>query len=192
MVEKKKTCPICDDAENSYKVSEIYMQSLMRLKSGDKAEAPVIDQLQAEIPPKRRDKLKGSRYYRELMESFAPPQGESQSTRAINPDWVAFAMAALSIFFLYQIFTTQREAFWYSLGFAVIAFAAYFILRKKILARYQIQKAQESGSKGKVERAIGTWMKLYYCTKDNVVFEDKKGDPIPVDQMRSYLLNKSS
>lgn len=192
MAEKKKICPVCNEAENSYKVSEIYMQSLMRLKSGDKAEAPVIDRLQTEIPPERREKLKGARYYRELMESFAPPQGETQSTRAVNPDWVAFAMAVLSVFFLYQIFTTQYEAFWYSLGFAVIAFAAYFIFRKKIFARYQLQKSQESGSRDKVEKAIGVWMKLYYCAKDNIVFEDKKSDSIPIDQMRAYLLNKSN
>jgi hypothetical protein len=191
MVEKIKVCPACKVAENSYKVSEIYMQSLMRLKSGDKAEAPVIDALQAKIPEERRDKLKGSRYYRELMESFAPPQGETQNTRAINPDWVAFALAFLSVYFLYQIFTTQFGVFWFAVGFAVMAYAAYFIFRKKIFAKYQVQKDQEAGSKGQVEKAIGVWMKLYYCAKDNIVFIENKSESIPLQEMRSYLLSKS-
>ena len=50
MADKKKPCPLCADSENTYKVSEIYIQSLVRLKHGDQAEAPIIDRLQAEIP----------------------------------------------------------------------------------------------------------------------------------------------
>ena len=188
MAQKALTCPICESSEKSFKVSEIYLQSLMRLKNGDKAEAKTIDQLQNEIPAERRNKLKGSRYYRELMESFAPPQGEAQTTRAINPDWVAFCMGLLSLFFLYQIFTTQYGIFWYMVGFAVLAFTVYFVFRKKIFTKYRTQKAEESGSRGQIEKAIGLWMKLYYCSKDNVVFGGKKEEAIPIDQMRSYLL----
>jgi hypothetical protein len=188
MVEKKITCPVCLDTENTFKVSEIYIQSLVRLKHGDQAEAPVIDRLQAEIPEERRDKLKGSRYYRQLMEAFAPPQGGTQATRAINPDWVAFAMVLVSLFFLYQIYTTQHQIFWYMLVFAAAAFAAYVVFRKKIVARYQGQKSQEDGTQGKIEVAVGLWMKLYYCTKDNVVFGLKKDETVAIDQMRPYLL----
>lgn len=188
MVEKKTTCPVCLETENTFKVSEIYIQSLVRLKHGDQAEAPVIDRLQAEIPEERRGKLKGSRYYRQLMEAFAPPQGSAQTTRAINPDWVAFALALVSLFFLYQIFTTQYQIFWYILVFALVAFTAYLFFRKNLLARYQNEKTQENGAQGKIEAAVGLWMKLYYCTKDNVVFGVKKDEAIPIDQMREYLL----
>ncbi len=188
MVEKITTCPVCLDPGNTFKVSEIYIQSLVRLKHGDQAEAPVIDRLQAEIAEERRDKLKGSRYYRQLMEAFAPPQGGTQSSRAVNPDWVAFAMVLVSLFFLYQIYTTQFQIFWYMVAFATVTFAAYVIFRKKIVARYQNQKSQEDGTQGKIEVAVGLWMKLYYCTKDNVVFGVKKNEAIPIDQMRQYLL----
>lgn len=188
MAVKTLTCPVCGKVETTYKVSEIYIQSLIRLKHGDKAEAPIIDRLQAEIPEERQDKLKGSRYYRQLMESFAPPQGETQSTRAINPDWVVFAMAILSIFFLYQIYSTQRPVFWYMVGFAIVSFAAYGVFRKKILEKYRKQKTLESGSKGKVEKAVGIWMKLYYCAKDNVVYGSKKEEYVPIEQMRAYTL----
>ncbi len=188
MVEIKRTCPLCADSKNTYKVSEIYIQSLVRLKYGDKAEAPVIDLLQAEIPEERRSKLKGSRYYRQLMESFAPPQGENRTSRAINPDWVAFAALLISIFFLYEIYTSQHEIFWYMVAFALAAFACYAIFRKPIFTKYLLQKNQESGSKGKIEKAVGLWMKAYYCAKDNVVFGFKKDEAIPIDQMRSYLL----
>lgn len=191
MPEKKFTCPICESAENSFKVSEIYIQSLVRLKHGDKAIAPTIDRLQAEIPEERRDKLKGSRYYRQLMESFAPPQGGTMTTRAINPDWIAFSMLILSLFFLYQIYTTQPGVFWYMVGFAIIAFAAYGLFRKKIFEKYLSQKTEQSGSQEIVEKAVGIWMKLYYCTKDNIVYGGKKGNAIPIDQMRSYLLESA-
>ena len=189
MTEKSLTCPICSGNKNSYKVSEIYMQSLVRLKSGDDADAPIIDALQAEIPEERRDKLKGNRYYRELMESFAPPQGGTMSTRAVNPDWVAIALGLLSIYILYQILLTQYPIFWYMVAFAVIGYAAYFINRKKIFAKYQAQRNEEAGTKGTVEKAISYWMKLYYCSKDNVVFGAKKDEAVPIDQMRSYLMS---
>jgi hypothetical protein len=189
MANKKLTCPICESDENTYKVSEIYVQSLARLKSGDNTEAPIIDALQKEIPEERRDKLKGTRYYRELMESFAPPQGGTTSTRAVNPDWVAFALGILTIYILYQIFVTQRWAFWYMIAFTVVAYAAYFFFRKQIFAKYQTQRSEEVGTKGIVEKAVGYWMKLYYCAKDNTVFGANKEESVPISDMRAYLLD---
>jgi hypothetical protein len=187
MVEKKVNCPVCSNSGNSYKVSDIYLQSLMRLKDGDKAEAPIIDRLQQEIPVERREKLKGSRYYRQLMESFAPPQGESQTTRAINPDWVIAGLGLITIFFLYQIFTSQYQVFWYILILTAILFTAYFLFRKRFQTKYQAVKDQETFSKQSIEKAIGRWMKLYYCARDNVVFLEGKGETIPIEQMNSYL-----
>ena len=186
------SCPVCLNSEKSYKVSDIYIQSLVRLKHGNNAEAPIIDALQMEIPEERRDKLKGAKYYRQLMESFSPPQGETRSTRAVNPDLVVGAVGLLSIFILYQVFATQYFVFWYVLAFAVIAFAAYFVFRKRIIAKFSVEKAVEARSKPIVEKAIGYWMKLYYCSKDNVIFWANKEDVIPIDQMNKYLLQKAS
>ena len=188
MTENQSTCPVCSDTENTYKVSQIIIQSLVRLIHGDKAIGPIIDRLQAEIPEERRDKSKGSRYYRQLMDALVPSQEESQITRAINPDWVAFAMVLLSIFFLYQIYTSQYLIFWYMVAVAVVGFAVYVIFHKKILAKYQNQKSQESGSFAKVEKAVGLWMKLYYCATDNVIFGARKDETIPIDQMHQYHL----
>jgi hypothetical protein len=189
MIEKKYICPICSKSESTFKVSDIYIQGLLRLRNGDKAEAPIIDELQKEIPEERRDKLKGSRYYRELMESFAPPQGEGKITRAINPDLIAFFTGLFGLYFLYQIFTTQYFAFWYVVAFIIIAYAAYFYFRKQIFIKFNAQKMEESGSKGTIEKAVGYWMKLYYCSKDNVVFSSSIKEGIPISQMRSYLMS---
>lgn len=184
-------CPICETSEKSFKVSEIYIQSLVRLKHGNNAEAPIIDALQMEIPEERRDKLKGAKYYRQLMESFAPPQGETRSTRAVNPDLVVGAVGLLSVFILYQVFSTQYFVFWYVLAFALIAFAAYFLSRKRIIAKFTAARAQEAGTKPIIEKAIGLWMKLYYCAQDNVVYWANKKDSVPIDQMNNYLLQKA-
>jgi hypothetical protein len=188
MFEKKLSCPVCSNNESTYKVSEIYIQSLNRLRNGDNAEAPGIDELQQEIPEERRNKLKGSRYYRELMESFAPPQGDAKVTRAINPDLIAIVTGLFSLYFLYQIFNTQYFAFWYVFAFFVLALAAYFYFRKQIFSKFNAQKMEESGSKEIIEKAVGQWMKLYYCSKDNIVFSSTSNEGIPIDQMRSYLL----
>jgi hypothetical protein len=188
MVVKKITCPVCSNDKNSIKVSDIYIQSLVRLKNGDNAEAPIIDRLQQEIPEERRRKLKGSRYYRELMESFAPPQGEGNVTRTINPDMIAVVTGLFSLYFLFQIFTKQYFAFWYVVILEILVFSAYIIFHKQIKAKFISKKTEESSSKLTIEKAVGYWMKLYYCIQDNVVFSTNSDEAVPIDKMRPYLL----
>ena len=191
MTEKALTCPVCGQDDHTYKVSQIYLESLMRMKHSDKAETPVLDHLKAEIPTEKTNRSKEAHYYREAMESFAPPQGASQVIRSINPDWAAFVMGLLSIYILYQIYLTQTSIFWYMLAFAVVMFAAYIIFHKQIVGKYKTEKSNEAASKEQVEKAIGYWMKLYYCSRDQIVFGWKKDDTAPFEQMNAFLIQSA-
>ena len=42
----------------------------------------------------------------------------------------------------------------------------------------------------RAKRGIGRWMKLYYCTQDDVVFEPGAERTVPADQMGGYLLDE--
>jgi cbb3-type cytochrome oxidase subunit 3 len=111
--------------------------------------------------------------------------------RSINPDWVVWALGLMSVYILYQIYFEQHEVFWYMVIFAVVAFGAYIVFRKQIKGKYNSEKYKELGDKEQIERAVGHWMKLYYCSTDNIVFGWKKGDKVPLDQMNQYLMKNS-
>lgn len=191
MTEKKVICPACGEDQHTFKVSQIYLEALMRVKNKENAETPLLDQLKAELPSERAAKMKESDYYHYVVESFAPPQGGAQVIRAINPDWVAVALGLLSVYILYQIYFEQRAVFWYMFAFAALVFAAYLIFHKQIKGRFETERRKESGDKEQIERAVGHWLKLYYCSADNIVFGWKKGDRVPLDQMNTYLLENS-
>ena len=192
MAEKKSVCPTCGEDAHVFKVSQIYLEALMRVKNKDNAETPLLDVLKSEVPAERTAKMKDADYYRYVVESFAPPQGGAQVIRSINPDWVAVALGLLSIYILYQIYFEQHEMFWGMLAFAVVAMGAYIFFRKQIKLKFEAEKRKESGDKELIERAVGNWMKLYYCSTDNVVFGWKKGDQVPLQEMNSYLLQNSA
>lgn len=192
MAEKKSVCPTCGEETHVYKVSQIYLEALMRVKNKENAETPLMDALKSELPPEKAAKFKDADYYHYVVESFAPPQGGAQVIRAIDPDWVAAALGLLSVYILYQIYFAQHELFWGMLVFAVVVLAAYVFFRKQIKLKFETEKRQESGDKQLIERAVGNWMKLYYCSTDNVVFGWKKGEQVPLAEMNQYLLQNSS
>lgn len=192
MAEKKSVCPTCGEDTHVYKVSQIYLEALMRVKNKENAETPLLDTLKSEVPAERTAKMKDADYYRYVVESFAPPQGGAQVIRSINPDWVAVALGLLSVYILYQIYFEQHELFWGMLAFAVVALGAYAFFHKQIKLKFETEKRKESGDKELIERAVGNWMKLYYCSTDNIVFGWKKGDQVPLPEMNSYLLQNSA
>lgn len=191
MAEIKSVCPTCGEDTHVYKVSQIYLEALMRVKNKENAETPLMDTLKSELPPERAAKMKDADYYHYVVESFAPPQGGAQVIRSIDPDWVAVALGLLSVYILYQIYFAQHGIFWGMLAFAGVVLGAYLFFRKQIKLKFETEKRRESGDKDLIERAVGNWMKLYYCSTDNIVFGWKKGDRIPLTEMNQYLLQNS-
>jgi hypothetical protein len=191
MVAKKDICPVCGQDTHSYKVSQLYIETLMKMKQGDEVVTPIFDQLRSEMPEEMAKKNTGKNYYRDMIEAFQAPQGGNESMRSVNPDWVAIALALFLVYMLYQIYATQNPLFWYSLGITVLLYAAYFIFHKKIMAKFLAEKQKDSGGKELIEKAVGKWMKLYYCSTDNVVYGLKKDESIPLRHMKSYLMEKA-
>ncbi len=192
MAVKPVVCPKCGSEAHVFKVSQLYLESLMHLKHKETAETPLIDKLKAEVPEERLKKESDEDYYRNVAQAFKPPEGGSQVARTINPDWVAVAMGLVSLFFLNQIFKNNHEDFWYMVLMVVVGYGLYFIFRKKIKEKYAGIVSKEMGSKEAVEKAVGVWMKLFYCSADNVVFGVKKDETIPLSEMNTYLVHKAN
>ena len=187
MAEKANPCPVCGQSDHVYKISQIYLEGMMRLRQGDEAETPMLDKLKSEVPAERIEKNHEKEYYRDVIQAFQPPQGGKQGMRLIHPDWIAGGMGIISILFLAEIFFNNYNTFWYLAALLAIGYATYFFFRKRILAKYLVQKSKEHGSAQQIERAVGRWMKLHYCSSDNLVFGLKKGEWTPFEKMNDLL-----
>ena len=69
-------------------------------------------------------------------------------------------------------------------------YGLYFFKRKAVVAKFEQQQAAKRDEQRRIERGIKTWMRLYYCARDEGVFLPGGSDLIPVDQMNWYLLHK--
>jgi len=174
-------CPVCGECEVVSKVSKIYLNSL----SGN-----------LQVEPK--DKLTGTsahegdqptRQIRELGPRFAPPSGKTQTLRSLHPDQIVGAVFLISLFFLWQISTSQPGGLLPALGVWILGLALYVFNRKRLLARHAAQQADQKAQKLAVERAISRWMELYYCGKDDVIFIAGQDQSVLADEMNNFLFS---
>jgi hypothetical protein len=187
MIEKSIECPVCGLADKTFKVSEIYIEALGGIKNGETGRVlPQIvnDQSQLVAPGKIK-----AQAFRSVVSNFSPPSGGRQVMRQVHPNYIIAGFTLIAIFFLIQIYTTQPELFLPILILVFVFYTGYGIFRKSIYAKYNKQILENIAVRQTYEAAIGKWMHLYYCARDNGVFDPKEDRLIPLQAMDSYLLN---
>ena len=191
MADSPIKCPECEQNDLVFKVRLIYLESLEKLKNGDKVETPDLDRFLKGSGQCGKSKAETTKILRDLVQQFGPPQGKPQLLKTISPDMVVVVFTAVAFFFLYQIYMTQREVFWIAAGIFGVFLASYIIFHKSIIARYQKQKSMDSGSIDVIQKAIGKWMKTSYCLRDNLVFGAGKEGGVPLAEMTGHLIRSS-
>lgn len=191
MADVIKPCPVCNETDLVFKARQLYVECLDKVKAWDTAVTPELDRFLKESGNDGKPKAETRKIIMDLVRQFEPPSGKPQTLRAISPDMVMVVFGAVSIFFLYQIYITQRYAFWFMLGLFVVLYASYFIFHRKIISRFKKQKSLDSGSAEVIQKAIGKWMKTSYCLRDNVVFGIKKGESAPLEELNRELIISS-
>jgi hypothetical protein len=167
------TCPGCGLSDQVEKVSTIYLAGIADKRS------PEIAQI-ATIP---RQKL------RSLSRVLAPPSsGKSTPVRQVHPDIVLVVFSCILPFFLYGIWQQQPGVLIPALLILAGLYGLYFFKRNAIIAKFERQQDSQHQSQVRIEDGIKTWMKLYYCDRDEGVFLPGQDELIPPDQMMSYLL----
>jgi len=127
-----------------------------------------------------------------LSRRLAPPASNRQaSVRPVHPDLVVLAFSLAVPIFLYGILTSQAILFLPALVILVIFYGFYLWQRKKVIARFDNRRAAQQEEVDQIRRGIERWMRLYYCARDDGVFESEKGPLIPADQMLAYVKNQS-
>jgi hypothetical protein len=67
-------------------------------------------------------------------------------------------------------------------------YGLYFFKRASIIGKFEREQDSQRQSQARIERGIKTWMKLYYCDRDEGVFLPGKEELVPPEQMMAYLL----
>lgn len=189
--QKREICPKCGQEDATFYVRKLYLESLSFVKPGDETATPDLDRFFEFNGFANESSAKKRHIVEDLIKSFAPPSGKPELLKTISPDMMVVIFSAVALFILYQIYATQYPIFFYTLGLFLAFLASYIIFHKKIIARYKNQRDLDTSSKEVIEKAVGKWMKLSYCSRDNVIFGEKKAECVPLDEMNSYLLKSS-
>jgi hypothetical protein len=178
---KNVTCPACGQADQVEKVSKLYITGIeMQRKPKDGVIQPGSEAGSSSIA--------GSFA---LSRRLAPPSSSQKAnTRPIHPDLVVITFSLILPVFLYGIYTSQRPVLLPMVGILLLMYGAYFWKRKVIVARFERQEKERQAKDERIRRGITRWMRLYYCSRDDGVFEAGKDELVPADFMPGYLLRE--
>jgi hypothetical protein len=166
-------CPVCGLSDQVEKVSTIYMSGIADKRSPEIGQATNIS----------RQKL------RSLSRLLAPPSsGKSSPVRPVHPDIVLVVFSCVLPFFLYGIWQQQPGVLVPALLVLAGLYGLYFFKRNAIIAKFMREQDSQRQSQVRIERGIKTWMKLYYCERDEGVFLPGQDELVPPEQVMGYLL----
>lgn len=167
----KPNCPQCQKSDRVEKVSTIYVQGIKP---------------DAELPG---DKA-AQNALRTLSQRLAPPAGKGQGlTRPIHPDLMVGGFTAIVILIIYNMAASQLQMVLPAAVLAALALVIYALTRKKIIARFEKKQNNEGGSQKRAEAAVGRWMQLYYCGRDDLAFNPLTKASMPPEAVRSYCVD---
>lgn len=166
-------CPVCGQSDLVEKVSTIYMSGIADKRS------PEIRQA-TKIPAQK---------LRSLSRVLAPPSsGKSVPIRPIHPDTVVIVFSCVLPIFLFGILKQQPIMLIPALLVLACLYGLYFYKRKAVISKFELEQDSQKQAQARTERGIKTWMKLYYCDRDEGIFLPGKDELVPPDQMSSFFM----
>lgn len=175
-------CPICSQADQIAKVSTLYIKGIESKHGGRDARsaganspaAPLPEFFEALSPDEIED----------LSKKLTPPASKSEAfSRPIHPDQVVLIFSLIAPVFLYGVWTSQPASLALMLLILAAFYGLYFWRRKALIRRFEQRQLSRKDTNEKVHAAVERWMRLYYCARDESVFDPKNGASAPVDQM---------
>lgn len=179
-------CPVCDQSDLVEKVSTLYITGIGLNRSSGKA-GPQSGAALANPPGDPIIGLSASEL-RLLGRRLKPPFSVKKVPfRSLHPDLVVLTFSLILPVFVYGIYTSQRVTFLPALTILAAFYGIYFWRRKALIAKYENQLEASRAANRRVEQSISRWMKLYYCAREDIVFQPGTGKYVPTDQMPGYL-----
>lgn len=169
------------------KVSKIYMSALER-KYASRASKTLQPQKSAN-GELRIDSQLDSQGLLSLAKKLTPPStGKGVPFRPIHPDLVVLVFSLITPLFLYRIATTQGVMLPWILLLLTGFIGFYFVKRKSLITKFEAQRLAQKSAEERIQKGIKRWMQLYYCARDDIVFNPLEAISVPVDLINGYLL----
>lgn len=179
-------CPVCGQIDQVEKVSTIYLMGI----GLDRVSSTGERQLQ-EVALNPEFKRLPPPSLKALGRRLAPPSTPTQvPIRSIHPDMAVLAFSLIMPLFLYGILTSQPGLLIPMLAVLGVFYLLYIWQRKPILAKFEKQQASRKESDERVKHGIERWIRLYYCLRDDGVFEEGMDEITPADQMPGLLFGR--
>jgi hypothetical protein len=180
-------CPACGLADRVEKVSTIYMDAI------GAGRLPTVRQGGAAGSKSGRLTDLPDKELRSLIRRLAPPASRRKSmTRLIHPDQMILSFSVMILLFVLIMLRNQPRLLLPVGGILIVFYALYLFRRPALIRRYEGEIRSFNDERRSVEEAVGVWMKLYYCGRDDGVFLPGEEELIPLDNMASFLNERAA
>ncbi len=178
---RPKICPVCGLSDQTDKASSLYVMGIAGNKLTPAEGEPQTTPLNlTDIPPQELHAL-GKR--------LKPPASPKKApTRPLHPDLVVVTFSLIIPLFLYRIYQNQASVLPAVLAVLALLYVLYIWQRKKIIARFERQVQANKASEERIRMGIERWMRLYYCRRDDIVFEPGLAAGVPADEMMAFVM----
>jgi hypothetical protein len=182
-------CPECNQSDKVEKVSTLYVRGIeVKWRRG-----------QAAPPEELANSAKRSRLADEMPKDelvalavrLAPPAGKKGTpVRALHPDHTVLALSLVAPIFLYGILTSQPSGLFVVLPLLAGFYAYYFWQRKRLVAKFLATQQAQKAAEQRIHTGVQRWMRLYYCARDDGIFEPGAREITPADQLAGWLFRE--
>jgi len=180
-------CPHCRQSDKIYKVSQLYLEGTARINHQDTVDQQKLNNLIGELAPGETNSIAITQLLNRLIKIIAPPEGSKQMSRRIHPDSVVLFFGLLMLVILYQVAVTQPGQLPVLAIILGAGMLAYILARRTVVQRYADHLRREQEENNRVEHAVGKWMRLYFCSRDQGVFNPDTGQYTSTENLHELL-----
>lgn len=185
--ELKSNCPVCNNNDKSYKVSVLYMEGLDWQKEHGVNHQGKLNNIMDEYLPEKADRSVKELFVSRLITLLSPPAGKKQYFRAIHPDNMAGFFLIISLIILIRANQSQPKATPIIIALLAISLIVFVIVRRHLLESYNQKKIFAQHEVTIVEKSISKWMRMYYCARDQCIFDPLSGQYTTLDQLNGFF-----
>ncbi len=179
MAERLPDCPVCHSNARVFKFSQVYIASITDTANRSGADHHLLAEVfrDSDDPAHRQA----------ILSLFSPPPVKISLQRSVHPDLVVFLLGLAGFAFISISFLNQTWLFPFAFGGLCGLIILYLIFRQKILIRLNIPSRAAKTISQEFEGMIRRWNRLYYCAKDNCVFDPAQGDWAAIEDAYHFL-----
>lgn len=187
MLSQSPTCPYCNQSDQTYKVSLLYLEGSARLNRREMTDQPELEAVLNDLLTTESTSAEQKQVISSLVKAFEPPSGSRQVARRIHPDWLILFVCAVGLIIAYQSGSSRPGDLSIIVTLLSASLLVYLLVRRPVIMRYETQNSQDEFEKKNVEKAVARWMRLYFCSRDQTVFDPDENRFVPLEHIEELM-----